>query len=77
MCVCVCVCVCAVSRRKLIFCDLSSFQQPSRDVYPPSSMSQSHKEMFKNCLILLLVTFLFGRWAGTNTNFNCYNNYKF
>ena len=72
---CVCVCVracmysyvCTVSRRKLIFCDLCSFQQPFRNVYPLSSMSQSYKEMFKNCLILLVVTFLFGRWAGTNT----------
>ena len=80
-CACVCLCVysyvCTVSRRELIFCDPCSFQQPFRNVYPPNSVSQSYKEMFKNCLILFVVTFLSGRWAGTNTDFNYYNNYKF
>ena len=76
MCVCLYSYVCTVSRRKLIFCDLCSLQQPFRNVYPPSSISQSYLEMLKNCLILLVVTFLFGRWAGTNTNFNFYDNYK-
>ena len=46
VCVCVCVCVysfvCTVSRRTPIICGLCSFQQPFKNVYPPSFMSQSY-----------------------------------
>ena len=37
MCACLYSSVCTVSSRKLITCDLCSFQQPFRNVYPPNS----------------------------------------